>query len=63
MSSSYYDNQKEMYFIRVSRYELEEAFRSQSQFREFIMKTFGYNLDYPIGEEVEHVPDNPYNRM
>ena len=61
----YYDSAKEIYFFRISRYELEEAFRTPEQFREFIKKTFGYDLKYLDGEEVEqeHDPHNPDNGM
>lgn len=39
-----YDEKKQMYTVKVSRDELEKAYKSREAYRDFIFKTFGFHL-------------------
>lgn len=44
MSTSHYDQRKDIYFITVTGSEIRDAFSDPDKYREFIYNTFGIRI-------------------
>ena len=48
-----YDEKRQWYTVKISRDELEKAFKSREAYRDFIFKTFGFHLTLEDYEKAE----------
>lgn len=55
MIKNYYDWKRDIYNVTISGDELRNAFRSRENYRDFLLKAFGYHLTLEDIQKVENL--------